>query len=180
MHPLAPLGKGLCPIPSAYLTFHSVSGAPHVLTAAWVGVVCSRPAILSITLPGSCGLSEQWPQGGEFALNMPSDEQISSGPLARLDVTLEPGAKISAPVIAECPVRIECRGASFFSRHGQRLLSGEVVVVQMGERIHGLDGPVDLCRLKPFALPLGEGRTPGFEGIIPIGLEAASLSGAPS
>lgn len=184
MYPLAALGTGLCPIPSAYLTFRTLSGTSQVMATAWVGVVCSRPAILSVTLRHPSGISEQWPEGGEFAVNLPSEEQMASRPvlppLAGSGLTLEPGVKIAAPLISECPVRLECRSASFFNRHGQKLLSGEIVAVHMGKQIHGLDGPVDLCRLQPLSLLFDEGRKTGFEGIVPPGVEAGFLGGAPS
>lgn len=185
---LAPFGTGLCPIPSALLTFRTDAGAAQVMAAAWVGVICSRPAILSVTLKRRSSDAAGFPAGGEFAVNLPSEEQLASRPfldLLALDegggsgLNLRPGARVAAPVIAECPVRIECRGATFFSRFGQELVSGEVAAVSMEGRTYGLEGPVDLCRLKPFSGPFAAARKAGFEGIIPLGLEAATLGVSP-
>lgn len=182
---------GLSTISPALLTFRTSSGAPHVLAAAWVGVICSRPAVLSITLKRSISFPERRPLAGEFAINLPSEEQMASpsflGLLAQEEsnsfpgsLTLGAGVATGAPVVPECPVRIECRGATLFSRFGQEIVSGEVAAVHMEGRIYGLEGPIDFCRLRPFDGPLAAARKTGFEGIIPPGMEAGLFGGAPS
>ena len=164
---LAPFSSSMCPVPSALLTFRCPRGEDHVAAAAWVGIVCSRPAVLSLTIRKELkGLS----RGGDFAVNLLSEDQLTSRTFLDLagqeDIRLHPGSGltlaagggIAAPIILECPVRIECRKAAFLSRYGQKLLRGEVVAVHMEGRVHGLDAPLDICSLKPFFPVEDDGR----------------------
>lgn len=165
-----------CPIPSALLAFRTGDRA-QILATGWVGVICSRPALLSITLKRSpdqpCGL----PPKGDFSINLPREELLSTALyrellvreelvlLDRLGLSLQSGVGTAAPVIAECQIRIECRRATFSSRFGQKVVSGEVVAVHVDNEVFGMETPLDLCRLKPFTRRLPLPRLPHQPGI---------------
>ncbi len=64
---------------------------------------------------------------------------------------MQRGAAHDGPLIAECPVKVECRRLDSSSRFGQELLRGTILAVHLGDKVFGLDNtPLDLARLKPF------------------------------
>jgi hypothetical protein len=67
------------------------------------------------------------------------------------------------PLVAACPVRIECRCRSLKGRFGQRRLSGEVLAVHLDGGRQELAAPVDFCRL----MPLQGRRFQGFDANCP-------------
>lgn len=156
---------------SVLIAFFSPEGLPCVLGGAWVGIVCSRPSTLSLTLQRSVERVSWLPAGGSFSVNLPREKVLSSSlfsnllsseagdRLACLGLRLEQGIVTPGPVIAGCPIRIECRQVSSRIHFDQETISGEVLAVQVDEEVHGLNAPVDLCRLQSF---LHQAQTAGL------------------
>ena len=94
---------------------------PNVLTVAWTGVLCTRPPVTYISVRPERFSYELIKQSGEFVINLPPDTLVravdtcgvKSGrdidKFALTGLAAEPAFNVSAPMIAECPVSIECR-----------------------------------------------------------------------
>jgi hypothetical protein len=85
--------------------------AANIITIAWIGVVCSEPTILSVSIrPGRHSYS-LIKQTGEFVVNIPGESQlaaldfcgVASGrdvdKFKELGLTAIPASKVSAPLI---------------------------------------------------------------------------------
>lgn len=108
------------PLPPALVSCGSAE-KPNVLTVAWTGVLCTRPPVTYISLRPerfSYGLIKE---SGEFVINLPPAPivravdtcGVKSGrdtdKFALTGLTPVQAFSVSAPMIAECPVSIECR-----------------------------------------------------------------------
>lgn len=157
--------------PPALVSFQDGSGAVRLLVASWVGVACSLPAVATIAFP-CCLHPESAPVAGasfvihlldegwaEATLQRPVLKTLGSAFLLPETWPLGWGEATGAPLLAGCPLLVECRNGQPRSRFGQCLIEGDVVTATVDGEIYGLDGPFDLCRLQPMARrrPLRDG-----------------------
>lgn len=153
----------LFPTPAVMVSCGGGSDAPNIITIAWTGIVCSEPPVASISIrPGrhSHGLVKK---SGEFVVNIPREEQLraldycgmTSGrdvnKFRELGLTPVTGREVSAPLIKECPVNLECRVIDMKSLGTHDLFLGEIVAVHMDEEVMTDKGTVDISRLRPIA-----------------------------
>jgi len=114
-------GTMLYPIPAVLVSCGEYGGKQNIITVAWTGVVCSEPAMLSISIrPGrfSCDMIRK---SGEFAVNLTTAAMapavdwcgVKSGrdldKFKEMKLNAAPAKHIRAPLIAESPVNLECR-----------------------------------------------------------------------
>ena len=162
-----------CPVPAGLLAFRSAAGQEQILTIGWVGVVCSSPAIISVSCRRHAREMSELPQGNAFSINLPPEEMLASSGFRKLvqceDIRLlvgsglyvENGMATGGPLLAGSQVSIECSRATVSSRFGEEVVSGEVIAVHLEGEIYGPEGMPDLSRLKPFNRP--SSRPPGAE-----------------
>lgn len=156
-------GTYLFPTPTAMVSCAAEDGAPNIITIAWVGVVCSEPPVLSVSIrPGrySHGLIKK---SGEFVVNIPREGQIreldfcgvASGrevdKFRELGLTPVPGSEVAAPLIKECPVNLECRVIEIKSLGTHDLFLAEIVSAHMDEEVLNEKGAIDIAKLSPIA-----------------------------
>jgi hypothetical protein len=109
--------------------------------------------------------------GDLFFVNLPTEELLQAldgrmwpgweADLAisgRSPLSFIAGGERGVPLVADCPVRIECCCRSLKVRFGQHRLCGEVLAVHLDGCRHELVAPVDFCRL----MPLQKRRFQGF------------------
>jgi flavin reductase (DIM6/NTAB) family NADH-FMN oxidoreductase RutF len=147
-------------VPSAMVTFGSLSGGVRVIPAAWVGIVCANPLSLLVAVrTGRIELCRERP----FAVNLPAGDLLASPFLSKMPADMEDGFPSSVGLtfsagkvkgvflIEECPVRIECCWEATRSRFGQDFIYGEVMAVHADEAcLVGDRLPTSPDRLKPF------------------------------
>jgi flavin reductase (DIM6/NTAB) family NADH-FMN oxidoreductase RutF len=118
---------------------------PNIITLAWAGTVCSDPPSVSIGVR-----PERYSQGliaktGEFVVNLPRADQVDvvdyCGHVSGRDVdkwsacglTPAPAGKVRTPLIAQCPISLECRVSHHLTLGSHDLFVGEVLAVQVDE-----------------------------------------------
>ncbi len=153
----------LFPTPAVMVSCAAGQGTPNIITIAWAGVVCSEPPILSVSIrPGR--YSHALVAGsGEFVVNIPPERLLreldycgtASGKdvnkFSELGLTAIAAAEVSAPLIKECPVNLECRVLEVKKLGTHDMFLGEIVAVHMDEEILDEKGQVDISRLRPVA-----------------------------
>lgn len=137
----------LAPVPVVLVSCQGKSGPPNVLTVAWTGTVCSDPPLLSISLQRqrhSYGLIRET---GEFVVNLPPEKLafatdycgMTSGrrvdKFAALRLTPTPASQVAPPLIAECPVNLECAVEQVLSLGSHDLFLARIVAVQVDEAL---------------------------------------------
>jgi flavin reductase (DIM6/NTAB) family NADH-FMN oxidoreductase RutF len=169
-------GMNYCaPAMPVYLIGANVGGKPNFLTAAWSGVACGEPLMLSVPIRHTRYTLKGIEENGTLSFCLPPAELvketdfcgIASG--SKVDKVKTCGFEVfygklgSAPMISQCPVNFEC------SVHEKRDLGSHVLVIAKVEEIHVAescmrDGKPDLDRMNAFTYsttPLREYRTIG-------------------
>lgn len=156
---LSPLSASLLSVPSALVTYRSATGVLQVAAATWVGITCTGPSVLTVGLKRREHPLEKLGPEGFFAVNLPSAESCFSQPFIDYagwpdsPFTLIEGELSGVPLIAECPIQIECRRGKISTSFEREMLKGEVVIVHRDGTILDHLRAGDLCRLNPFADP---------------------------
>jgi flavin reductase (DIM6/NTAB) family NADH-FMN oxidoreductase RutF len=134
----------------------------NVITIAWTGILCSSPPQVGIGVRPSRyshGLIEGT---GEFVINIPGEDLLDeveycgfvsgreADKFAARGLTPAPGSAVQTPIVAECPINIECRLSHTLSLGSHDLFVGEVVAVQVSQEVLDEQGRVDNGKLKPI------------------------------
>jgi len=153
-------------------------GTPNIITLAWVGIVCSKPPMVGISIrPGrhSYSLIED---SGEFVVNVPRADLILAtdycgtvsgrqvDKFAKTKLTPIPCEQVGAPMIKECPVNLECKVTQIIPLGAHDLFLGEIVAVHIDETIR-LNGGMDIAKMSPLAYCSGSSDYWGLKG--PLG-----------
>lgn len=164
----------LYPVPAAIISCADQAGKPNLITLAWVGTVCSEPPMLSVSIrPGrfSHPIIEQTQ---EFVVNLPRADQVrltdfcgtvsgrTHDKLTEAGFTAVQGSQVKAPLIAECPVNLECKLEQILRLGAHDCFIGRIVACHVNEDcLAGRD--LDTSRLDPLAFVAGQYWTLGAQ-----------------
>lgn len=156
----------LAPCPVVLL---SVAGddRPNIITLSWVANVCSKPPTIVAGIRPERHSYEMVKKAQEFVLNIPSTSHLEgttfagtkSGrdfdKFAECGFTPVPASKVSAPMIKECPINIECKTTQIIPLGAHHLFIAEVVAVHIDESALDEGGRFDPSKAALFTyLPL--------------------------
>jgi flavin reductase (DIM6/NTAB) family NADH-FMN oxidoreductase RutF len=134
----------------------------NIITIAWTGILCSNPPQIGIGVRPDRHSHGLIRQTGEFVVNVPGERLLDeveycgfvsgrdAGKFDASGLTPVPGSAIQTPVIAECPINLECKLAHTLPLGSHDLFVGEVVAVQISEELLDERGRVDNGRLQPI------------------------------
>jgi flavin reductase (DIM6/NTAB) family NADH-FMN oxidoreductase RutF len=137
----------LYPVPVVLVTCQGLSGPPNIITIAWTGIICSDPGLVHISVRPQRHSYRLIRERGEFAINIPTAALAKKvdycGVVSGRDVdkfkecgfTPIPGETIDVPLIAECPVGMECRVVHSLEVGVHTLFIGEVTAVRADESV---------------------------------------------
>lgn len=138
-------GNMLYPLPAVMVSCQRENEKPNIITLAWVGTVCSDPAMVSISIRPERYSYDIIRETGEFVINLTTAELakatdycgVRSGrnvdKFAEMKLTPSPSKKIHAPGIKESPVNIECRVTQIIKLGSHDMFLAEVVGVDVDE-----------------------------------------------
>ncbi len=141
---------------------------PNLITLAWVGTVCSEPPTIVIGVRPSRHSHALIAEAGEFVVNLPRAGQVGAvdycGQVSGRDVdkwaacefTPAPASQVHTPIVAECPIALECRVIHRLELGTHDLFVGQVVAVQVDEAVLGEGGRTDYARAEPLAYVGGD------------------------
>jgi len=153
----------LFPLPVVLTTCVDKDGNPNIITLAWVGIVCSEPPQISISVRHQRYSCELIMESREFTVNVPSESIVrevdvcgnvsgrEANKFALTDLTPIPSRKIRPPLIKECPYNIECKVVRELDLGSHVMFIGEVVAMHVDEEILDENGAVDYRKAKPFS-----------------------------
>lgn len=163
----------LYPLPAVMVSCQRPGEKPNIITLAWVGTVCSSPAMVSISVRPerySYGIIRET---GEFVINLTTEELtwatdfcgVRSGrdvdKFQEMKLTAEKASQVSAPLIAESPVNLECRVKEVLELGSHHMFVAEVAAVDVDGRYIDENGRFDLNRAGLMAYSHGEYFTLG-------------------
>ncbi len=136
---------------------------PNLITVAWTGVVCSRPPMISIALRPERYSYTLIRRSGEFTVNLPGADLaetvdwcgVVSGrdhdKFAERGLTAVAGTRVTAPVVGECPLALECRVSQVLELGTHHLFLADILAVQAAEVLLDAEGRLDLERFGMLA-----------------------------
>lgn len=161
-------GNLLAPVPVVLVSSQGRSGPPNILTVAWTGTVCSDPPMLSISLRRERFSYDLIRETGEFVVNLPSERLaaatdycgVSSGrevdKWAATGLTPGPATSVTPPLIAECPVNLECRVERVLPLGSHDLFLARIVAVNVDSDLINPQGRLVLGRANLLTYVHGE------------------------
>jgi flavin reductase (DIM6/NTAB) family NADH-FMN oxidoreductase RutF len=174
-----------CPV---VLVSACADGKESIITLAWAGMVSSEPMTVEVGIRPSRYTFGLIMKSGEFAVNIPEARLIEAidacGTTSGRDVdkfqkyglTKVNGSAIKAPLIAECPVALECRLKGTMDLGTHHIFLGEVVAISADKEYIDEHGHFHIDRLDPLAYIGGKYRTLGAR-VGAYGAEGKKLTG---
>lgn len=129
----------LNPVPVVLVTSKNKNGEENVFTVAWIGTVCTKPPMLSISIRPERLSYEYIKESMEFTVNLPSKNLVKevdycgvqSGrkedKIKKMGFHLKQGEKVLSSYIEECPVALECKVTEIISLGTHHLFLAEIL-----------------------------------------------------
>ena len=154
----------LAPVPAALVSCGTID-QPHVLTIAWTGVLCTHPPMTYISVRPTRHSYPILMEHREFVINLTTSAMcretdfcgVRSGKdtdkFTLCGFTPEPAQTISAPMIAECPINLECKVTETKELGSHIMFLAEITGVNADERYIDSKGKLNLqqCGLMAYA-----------------------------
>ena len=157
----------LAPVPPA-LVACGTPDCPNVLTVAWTGIINSQPPKSYISVRPERFSHSIIDESGEFTINLPTRALVRAVDLCGVKsgrevdkfelcgLTALPASEVSAPIIAECPISLECRVFEKKSFGTHDMFMCDIVAVQADDAFILPSGKLDLSRADLIAYSHGE------------------------
>ena len=148
-------GTLLAPVPPALVSCGTLE-KPNTFTVAWTGIVNTNPAMTYISVRPerySYGLIRE---SGEFAVNLTTTALVRAADFcgvrsgrdldkfAACKLTPEAAAEISAPLIAESPLSLECRVERLLELGTHHMFLAKIVAIDVDPKLVDKAGRLNL------------------------------------
>jgi len=165
-------GALLAPVPCVMVSCGSLE-KPNIVTVAWTGIISSQPPKTYISLRESRYSYGIISERGEFVINLTTDALartadfcgVRSGrdidKFALCKLTAVPSSEVSAPMIDESPVSIECRVTEVIKLGSHDMFLADIVAVNVAENLITPDNRLALEKAGLIAYSHGEYFTLG-------------------
>lgn len=160
-------GPLLAPVPAVMVSLGTMEDS-NIITIAWTGIINSNPPMTYISVQKSRHSHDIIAESGEFVINLVPSSLAKSmdycGVKSGRDVdkfvncglTREAGDTVSAPMIAECPVNLECRVTNVIELPSHDMFMAEIVSVHIDDRYVTDKGAYDFARMDLVAYNHGK------------------------
>lgn len=169
----------LGPIPPALVSCGTLEH-PNALTIAWTGIINTHPPMTYISVrPSRCSY-ELIKSSGEFVINLVPSALATAvdfcgmrsgrdmDKLSLVGLTADACEQISAPLLAECPVNLECRVTQILPLGSHEMFLAEILAVHVDDSLIDSSGKLHLERANLLGFAHGEyyelGRRAGTFG----------------
>lgn len=134
----------------------------NLIAIAWTGIACSEPPMVSIAVRRNRFSHGLIAASGEFVVNIPPADLCQAVDLcgnvsgrdtdkfALAGLTRAPASVVRAPVVAECPVALECRVRHTYRAGSHDVFLGEIVAVQADETVLDPRDKIDVAAVDPL------------------------------
>jgi flavin reductase (DIM6/NTAB) family NADH-FMN oxidoreductase RutF len=152
----------LAPVPAAVISVASENLGDNIIAISWIGVAASEPPQVTIGVRRDNRFSyKHLQENGEFVVNIPSEKHVDSvaksgtihgegiDKFAVCGFTRAKADVVKVPLVAECPINLECVVRHVLNLGSHDLFVGEIVAVHIDEEIL-TDGKIDAAKLQPL------------------------------
>ena len=139
-------GTMIYPLPALLISCGSTPEEYNLFTASWAGTICSDPAMCYVSIRPERHSYEIICRNMEFVINLTTEELaratdwcgVRSGrdynKFEEMQLTPGPSEKVSAPIVMEAPLSIECRVKEIVPLGTHDMFIAEVLNVQADSR----------------------------------------------
>ena len=160
-------GTLLAPVPPALVSCGTID-EPNVLTIGWTGIINTKPPMTYISVRPerySYGIIKS---SGEFVINLPTAALcktidfcgVRSGrkinKLEKCGLTPVNAQKVTAPLIDECPISLECIVKDIISLGSHDMFISEIAGVDIDEQYIDDSGRLNMSKCGLMAYAHGE------------------------
>lgn len=168
------------PVPPVMVSCGTFDAA-DIVTVAWTGTVNTRPPTTYISLRPSRHSYGIIKETGEFAVNLVPASLVRTADFcgtftgakvdkfARCRLTKAPADRIAAPLIAECPINLECRVTQSVPLGTHTMFLAEILAVHVDRSLIDGSGKLRLERAGLAAFAHGDYYALGKK-LAPIGV----------
>lgn len=161
-------GNMLYPLPAVMVSVADKQGRKNIITVAWAGTVCTNPPMVSISVRPERFSYHMLKETKEFVINLTTEKLcyatdycgVRSGrdvdKFKEMHLTAIAGSQVSAPMIAESPVNIECRVKQILELGSHHMFVAEVVAVHVEDTYLNEKNKFELSQAKPMVYSHGE------------------------
>lgn len=162
-------GTMIYPLPAVLVSCGESEQEYNLFTVAWTGTVCTNPPMCYISVRPERHSYDIIKRTGEFVINLTTASLaratdwcgVRSGrdydKFSEMGLTAEPAAVVSAPVVGESPVSIECRIRQVIELGSHDMFLADVVNVLVDEQyINPETGKLELERAEIITYSHGE------------------------
>jgi flavin reductase (DIM6/NTAB) family NADH-FMN oxidoreductase RutF len=153
----------LYPMPALLVAVRTGEDSAGILTVAWAGIMGGQPPMMALEIGGSHYSTPYIEQEGSFTVNVPSTAQAvgadycgsvsgtrDSAKAETCGWTLAPSTQIASPIIAECPLNLECRIVRKIEAGRAGFYLVEILETHVDEAALGDDGKPEARALDPL------------------------------
>jgi flavin reductase (DIM6/NTAB) family NADH-FMN oxidoreductase RutF len=139
-------GTLVYPVPAVLVSCGATPDEYNILTVAWVGTICSNPAMCYISVQKIRHSYDIIKRNGEFVINLTNEDLaqatdwcgVKSGKnvdkFREMHLTPLPAQVVKAPIIAESPLSIECRIKEIVPLGSHDMMIANVVNIQADDK----------------------------------------------
>ena len=158
----------LYPLPAVMVSCAREGEKPNIITAAWVGTICSDPAMVSVSIRPERYSYQIIRETGEFVINLTTASMIRAADFCgvrsgrELDkfeacgLEIEEGFTVSAPVLSQSPVSLECRVTEIIPLGSHDMFLADITAVDVDPQYLDEQGKLCLSRSHLAAFAHGE------------------------
>lgn len=155
-------GTMIYPLPALLVSCGSSPEEYNLFTVAWAGTICTNPAICYISVRPERHSYHLIKESMEFVINLTTEEManatdwcgVRSGrdyhKFEETGLTPSPAQYVSAPIVYESPLSIECRVKEINHIGSHDMFIAEVLNVQADERFLDEQGKWHLDQSHPL------------------------------
>ncbi len=164
------------PAPVWVVGTYDAAGQPNAMTASWVGVCCSEPPCVAVSLRKATYTYGNIVARQAFTISVPSEQYIKEADylgiasgreldkLARIGLTALPSELVDAPYVAEFPVVLECKVLHTIEIGLHTQFIGQVMDIKADEAVLSADGRLEPERAGVFVFMNGYRRVGEYIG----------------
>src|SRR5512137_2442898 len=151
----------LYPTPVCVISTYDPYGKPNAMTAAWVGICCSSPPCIAVSLRKATYTYGNIMERKAFTVSIPSEDYarhadyfgLVSGKnvdkFASSGLTPLKSELVDAPLVQEFPIALECKLHRVMEIGLHTEFIGEILDVKANESCLGADGLPDIEKVRP-------------------------------
>lgn len=140
----------------------------NVFTVAWTGILNTHPPITYISVRPERYSYELIKQSKEFVINLPTENIVkavdycgvrsgrTNDKFKEMNLHTEDAIKISAPIIKECPVNIECKVINIVKLGTHDMFIANIVGIDIAKELLDENGKLALDKAGLIAYAHGE------------------------